>query len=212
MKKNNIEKLNIIISWSIRILLFITIIIAIYTKRHENVFIAFFAILATFLPYLIEKKTKVYLPISLQTVIVILIYLAEGLGETQKFYYTIPWWDNMVHMASGGVLGILGIIFVYLLNKNKVNKIQLSPFFVVLFAFCFAIMIDVIWEIYEFGMDRIFGMNMQKFRLAGENGLVDTMTDLIADTIGGFIVSLVSYNILKKIKIKEKIIEETSEK
>lgn len=208
MKKINEEKINVIITWLIRGLLLIAVLTSIIQKNYDNVFIAIIAIAGTFLPNIIERKMKVSLPISLQIIIVILIYLAGGLGEIQKFYYTVPWWDDMIHMTSGGVLAIIGIIFVYLLNKNNPKKVQLSPFFVVLFAFCFAIMVDVIWEIYEFSMDRIIGTDMQKFRLPGSDGLIDTMNDLITDIIGDFIVCLVSYKLLKgKPKIKKKIEE-----
>lgn len=35
-----------------------------------------------------------------------------------------------------------------------------------------------IWEIFEFAMDQVFGMNMQK------SGLIDPMWDLIVDALG----------------------------
>ena len=38
---------------------------------------------------------------------------------------------------------------------------------------CFAITIGALWEVFEFGMDQLFGLNMQK------SGLLDTMGDLI---------------------------------
>lgn len=207
MKKISAEKLKLIITWIVRALLIGAIVVAIILKRYEDIFIAVFAIFGTFLPNIIEKKMKVYLPIPLQIIIVIFIYLAEGLGEIADFYYTVPWWDNMLHMTSGGILGIIGLMFVYLLNKNHVREINLSPFFIVLFAFCFALMIGVVWEIYEFAMDRVFDTNMQKFRFAGEDGLVDTMTDLIVDTIGAFVVTASSYLI---IKVKSKISKEAA--
>lgn len=99
----------------------------------------------------------------------------------------------MLHTTSGFVLGIVGFMFVYLLNKNYDTNVTLSPFFIALFAFCFAVMIGALWEIYEFGMDRIVGFNMQKFRGPGQDGLVDTMFDLIVDSIGALIVSVLGY-------------------
>ena len=74
------------------------------------------------------------------------------------------------------------------INKNRDSNVNLSPIFVVLFAFCFAITMGVFWEFFEYGADRIFGYNMQKFRMPGQDGLVDTMNDLIVD-MGGAIVS-----------------------
>ena len=48
-----------------------------------------------------------------------------------------------------------------------------------------------VWEIFEFGMDQIFGLNMQK------SGLQDTMFDLIVDALGGLFVSVLVYKYLK---------------
>jgi len=44
--------------------------------------------------------------------------------------------------------------------------------------------IGALWEVFEFGMDQIFGMNMQK------SGLVDTMGDLIVDAIGAGLAAM----------------------
>jgi hypothetical protein len=46
------------------------------------------------------------------------------------------------------------------------------------------------WEIFEFSMDQIFGLNMQKPMLGDPSGLTDTMWDMIVNLIGAAIVSL----------------------
>lgn len=58
-------------------------------------------------------------------------------------------------------------------------------------AFCFALAMGALWEIFEFAMDQIFGLNMQK------SGLVDTMTDLIVDTVGALIGAISGFFWLK---------------
>lgn len=106
----------------------------------------------------------------------------------------------MLHTTSGFVLGIIGFMFIYLLNKNYTTNVTLSPFFIALFAFCFAVMIGVIWEIYEFSLDRLLGYNMQKFRGLGQDGLVDTMLDLIVDSLGALVISILGYFNIKENK------------
>ena len=99
------------------------------------------------------------------------------------------------------------LCFVTLLNKVDKIPINLSPFFVCLFAFCFAITIGVAWEIYEFSFDGLLHLNMQKFmteegvELVGRAALSDTMSDLIVDAIGAFIISVLGYISLKYKKI-----------
>jgi hypothetical protein len=47
----------------------------------------------------------------------------------------------------------------------------------------------VLWEVYEFAVDRALGMNMQRT----ETGVVDTMQDLIIDTLGATAVALMGW-------------------
>lgn len=199
MPKKKIE-INEIISWVVRVLLLVAIVESIYTKKYQNTFIGVISIIMTFYPSILKKKLRVYLPSSLQIIITLFIFAAEFLGEFYEFYYKIPWWDNMLHCISGSVLGIVGFMFVYFLNKTHIKRTKLSPFFIALFAFCFSITIGVFWEFFEFSVDRLLGFNMQKFRMPGEDGLVDTMIDLFVDTLGAFVVSAIGYIYMKRNK------------
>lgn len=199
MPKKKIE-INEIISWIVRVLLLVAIAESIYTKKYQNTFIGVISIIMTFYPSILKKKLRVYLPSSLQIIITLFIFAAEFLGEFYEFYYKIPWWDNMLHCISGSVLGIVGFMFVYFLNKTHIKRTKLSPFFIALFAFCFSITIGVFWEFFEFSVDRLLGFNMQKFRMPGEDGLVDTMIDLFVDTLGAFAVSAIGYIYMKRNK------------
>ena len=97
----------------------------------------------------------------------------------------------------------VGFSIIGLLNKSESVPLSLSPAFVALFAFCFAISIGAIWEIYEFCADLILHTNMQKYALAsgelfvGQEALVDTMKDLIIDTVGALCVSVIGYILSK---------------
>ena len=199
MPKKKIE-INEIISWVVRVLLLVAIVESIYTKKYQNTFIGVISIIMTFYPSILKKKLRVYLPSSLQIIITLFIFAAEFLGEFYEFYYKIPWWDNMLHCISGSVLGIVGFMFVYFLNKTHIKRTKLSPFFIALFAFCFSITIGVFWEFFEFSVDRLLGFNMQKFRMPGEDGLVDTMIDLFVDALGAFVVSAIGYVYMKRNK------------
>ena len=60
-----------------------------------------------------------------------------------------------------------------------------------------------LWEIYEFSADALFDTNMQKFALddgtplVGQAALKDTMKDIIVDTLGALVMSVVGYISLK---------------
>jgi uncharacterized membrane protein YjdF len=61
---------------------------------------------------------------------------------------------------------------------------------VAFFAFCFALAVGALWEIFEFAMDGLLGMNMQKPFLGDPSGLADTMWDLIVDALGAMAIAL----------------------
>ena len=71
--------------------------------------------------------------------------------------------------------------------------VHMKPRFVALFAFMFAMGMGAVWEIFEFGMDQLFGLNMQK------SGLVDTMWDLIVDGAGALTISLLGWSYLRAV-------------
>ena len=155
------------------------------------------------IPSMISKTLKYDIPVFLNVLYMIFLYCAIFLGEVRRFYYVVPHWDVILHCMSSMMLGLFGFMFVYLINKDKKTAMSLSPFFVALFAFCFALSIEIMWEIYEFTFDGLLGLNMQKFRLedgtllTGREALGDTMKDIIIDAVGSFIATVIGYVSLK---------------
>lgn len=160
-------------------------------------------VFAMLLPGLLKKKINLEIPSNMIILYVLFLYCAIYLGEVRSFYYTVPHWDTILHTFSGAMLGALGFSFVSFLNNAEKVPMHLSPMFVVVFAFCFAITLGVVWEVYEFTADGLLGTNMQKFGLEdgtgfiGRAALVDTMKDLIVDAVGAFVMSVIGYISLK---------------
>ena len=160
-------------------------------------------IIVIFLPSMLVRKLNFNIPKAAVIAYFIFIYCAIFLGEIRSFYYRFEFWDDLLHLFSGGMLAILGFIIVDALNTQKKIQVALSPLFVALFAFCFALTIGVLWEIWEFAFDSILGLNMQKFALetgellVGREALSDTMHDLTIDAVAAFGVAAICYCILK---------------
>lgn len=152
-----------------------------------------------FLPSLISRRWKIVVPNMICILYYIFLYCAIFLGEVFEFYYIIPHWDTMLHAFSGAMLGALGFILVDVLNKENNLRVSLSPFFISLFAFSFALSVGALWEIYEFSFDRILGLNMQKYAtqqgvdLVGAAALTDTMKDIIIDALAAFGVAVLGF-------------------
>ncbi len=162
------------------------------------------------LPAFLERKWSFAIPNYMYILYFIFLYCAIYLGEVRSFYYLIPHWDDILHAFSGAMLGAFGFTLVSTLNFSEKVKVELSPLFVCLFSFCFALAVGAAWEIYEFTGDSLFGLNMQKFRTAdgtlliGQDALSDSMKDLIIDAVGAFIVVTIGYLSMLEKKRKTK--------
>lgn len=165
-------------------------------------------VLVMFLPSVLGKKFKFDIPNYMFVLYYFFLYCAIYLGEVGSFYYRIPFWDTMLHGMSACMLGALGFSVVFMFNDSPEVSIKLSPLFVGIFAFCFAVAIGVIWEMYEFTLDSLFEMNMQKYRLEtgqqllGHTALIDTMEDLIVDVAGALLTAVVGSVTLRR-RIRE---------
>lgn len=149
-------------------------------------------IVITLLPLVLGKRFAVTIPPEFELLAVVFIYGSLFLGEVQGYYLRFWWWDAVLHAGSGVLLGILGFLLVHTMNELESVELQLRPRFVALFAFTFSIGMGALWEIFEFSMDQLFNLNMQK------SGLIDTMWDLIVDTAGALFISLVGWSYLSK--------------
>lgn len=165
-------------------------------------------IIVMMIPTLLSRKWKIVVPDIIVILYFIFLYCAIYLGEVQSFYYLVPHWDTILHAFSGAMLGALGFVLVDILNKDSNVSLSISPLFLSVFAFAFALAAGALWEVYEYSFDAILGLNMQKHTteagvaLAGVEALSDTMKDLIIDAVAAFAVSVTGY--LSKIKLKKK--------
>jgi len=156
-----------------------------------------------FLPSMLERRWRIDIPGFMHIVFVVFLYAAIYLGEVRSFYYKVPHWDTVLHAFSSSMIGALGFSVVKLLNDSEKVNINLSPVFVAVFAFSFALSIGALWEIYEFSFDKLLGLNMQKFAfedgtpMVGRLALSDTMKDLIVDALGALATSIMGFISLK---------------
>ncbi len=146
----------------LRLLVIIVMILQIFNKNYENVFLCVLTLLLLVVPSLIQVTMKVELPTTLEIIILVFIFAAEILGEIREFYLVFPFWDSVLHTLNGFLAAAIGFSLVDLLNRSEKRVFNLSPLFMAIVAFCFSMTIGVIWEFFEFGMDQIFGFDMQK--------------------------------------------------
>lgn len=177
------------LTWLIWIILLGAGLFALFTAHWSNVFMIVTAFFFTILPAIFSQRFSIRLPLSFLAAISLFVFATLFLGEVFDFYNRFWWWDLVLHGAAAVGLGIIGFLFMFYLFQG--DKFAAPPWALAFMGFCFALAVGALWEVFEFGMDQLFGLNMQK------SGLVDTMTDLIVDVVGALIGALSGFFWLK---------------
>lgn len=188
----------------------------------DRLALAFGTILLVLLPMLAEWLffCRICLPLYL---FALTYAIGPMLGHCWKLYYTLPWWDKLLHTSAGMIFAILGAYLFDLLAQEKQK-----PLVRILFAFCFSVTVSVLWEFVEYGADTFLGMDMQNDRvvsgitsyLLGQTlgttgsihnihsvvvngtalpgyidiGLHDSMLDMLLESLGALITCLLMFH------------------
>ena len=164
-----------IVFYTLRILVLVALVRQIMLHNYEGAFFCVLTIVLLYIPSWLQVKLHIELPPPLEITILCFIFAAEILGEVNAFYVNVPNWDTMLHTLNGFLAAAVGFSMVLLLNDDERLTFDLSPFFLALVAFCFSMTIGVLWEFFEFSVDRLFHMDMQK------DTIVHTISSVMLD-------------------------------
>ena len=159
----------------LRLIVIASLVLAILRREYESAFVCVLVLFLLMLPFFIQKNFGICLPSTLEIIILLFIFAAEILGELQSYFIQYPYWDTMLHTTNGFLCAAVGFTLIDILNRDAKIKFTLSPVYVALAAFCFSMTIGVLWEFFEFGMDRLFHMDMQK------DTIVHTISSVMLD-------------------------------
>lgn len=164
-----------------------------------------------------EKHMFRHLPSFTQNFTSVYILLTAFFGAYINFYYSVWWWDTLLHFVSGGLLVFCGYVFMKAYEER--DNIELPVAVVVFAAFCTSFMFGTLWECWEFSFDQMnmhaavygdtqhwsldFAREMSPEKLEHlifkpwfdpnsplwerRFALMDTMTDTVANTAGAVI-------------------------
>ena len=197
-----------------------TIAFLVATKQYSRLPLAFGTLGLVLLPAMMERlfRCRLCLPVY----IFALVYaVGPMLGQCWNFYYTISWWDKLLHTCGGVAFALFG---AYLFERFSGQQ---KYILCAVFAFCFSVTLSVLWEFFEFGADTLLGTDMQNdtvitalnsyflssglgevgtisgieqvivngtaLPVAGylDIGLIDSMLDMLLETLGALIVAVV---------------------
>lgn len=108
-----------------------------------------------------REETKNFYTTNFKNNVFLLIFCSGILGEINNFYGLFKSFDILLHFLSSILFACVGLSLIYKLD-NKTEIFNFSPLFTIIFTFCFSMLIGVMWEIFEYGMDSAFNLDMQK--------------------------------------------------
>lgn len=145
-----------------RIVIILMMVLQFFNHNYENVFLCLLTLFLMMMPSILQVTLKIEFPSTLEIIILCFIFAAEILGEIQSFYIHFPYWDTILHTLNGFLCAAIGFSLVEILNRHKRPQFNLSPVYLVIVSFCFSMTIGVLWEFFEYGMDSLFNLDMQK--------------------------------------------------
>ncbi len=161
-----------------------------FARSGENIKICIYCLLFSFLPFVL-KKWSIHSTKTLQVYYLVAIMVHFLLGTTLNFYRDVWYFSWIVHLINSFLIAT--IIYGMLLRNCK-NQ---SRFFMFLATVAFTALVGVLWEVCEYAIDGMSGSNMQRFNdsvtnepFVGRRALLDTMTDLMMDSVGGLLAGL----------------------
>lgn len=146
----------------LRILVILTMVRFIMLRNYEGFFMCVLILLLFYIPALVKLTFHVEVPATLEIITFFFIFASEFLGELNAFFVVIPFWDVILHAFSGFIAAAIGFSLVTVLNNNRSLQFSLSPMFMAVVSFCFAMTIGVFWEFFEYVWDWLFHTDMQK--------------------------------------------------
>lgn len=189
MKKNTI--INLTISGILLVVYVAFFLIDLFTTKQITLssFILCVGALTAYSIFLSRMDKKYYLGILVFT------FFAQFLGGMLHFYLLIPSYDIILHLASGALLVLLADYIFNLISSRYPDK-SVPEAIRILFCFFAAVASAACWEIWEYSGDKLLKLNSQL------GSLDDTMTDIIAGTIGAVIGVVVLKLLFIKFKKK----------
>ncbi len=137
----------------------------------------------TFVPDILYKFFKLTPSNSTKFFIQFFIFLSMFLGHINNLYHYIEHWDDILHISSGFILGLLAYLILQKFDRGR-RYILSNKGFVALFIIIFGIASAGIWEIFEYTTDYFLDLQSQG------GSLDDTMIDIINGSIGPIIVAI----------------------
>jgi hypothetical protein len=131
--------------------------------------------------------------VALHVIVTLGILLVFHLGALGlHLYFTLPWFDFILHLLGGVAVGFAYVLFVSL---RYARTAKFNRFYDLVGVFVSIMFVGILWEVFEWYAGIAYAI---------EGYVQDTSLDLVADTIGAFFAYLLIFEEYKGVTRKQK--------
>jgi len=188
MKNTKLRFGEIILSYALKIVMIIFLIISIRKLHWEWIFGCIVAIIVSFVPTILKRNYQITLPLILDILITFALILHVGGGLLG--FYDIPQYDTVTHFISSFLVAFLAFVIIYILHVYW-DGLIMDKYAMAFLVVITTIAMGVVWEFNEWFTDLIF-------KTAEQWGYEDTLKDLFIDTIAGILMAIIGVTMIKR--------------
>ncbi len=113
--------------------------------------------------------------------LIFFIWGVNTIADQTHLYYLLWWFDIPMHIMGGLWVALMSLVIYY--HSPHFKRKDRSVAFVISFALASTMVIGLFWEVFEFSVEHFVKLN--------DNGLLDTLKDLVDDLIGAALATAI---------------------
>jgi hypothetical protein len=190
--KKIFNKKHLSFTFSFRIVMIISVIIAIWRRDWVWVVGTCIGLFISILPSIIKKDVKFTLPWILDFLIALVTILHMG-GRLFDYYYTIENYQLLTRFFISVLVAFIGLSMIYILDEHW-DGLRMDKYAMGFVTVIFTMAVGVILEFVKY-------INVTGTYYVKTNQVL--MLNLSADTVAGIIIAIIGVNLIKSGKFDE---------
>lgn len=180
MVKTIMLSLNSVASWSLKIFMVLATTYFLLEQNYIFAIFAFGSLVVSLLPAIINHSYDTNLPWGIDFWLT--LWMALSILGSVGFYERFEWWDDMLHFGGTATLAYLAFVLIYALSFT--GKLRLTIPFIGFFTFMISVAFGAMWEVLEFWIWQLTGIDTLAIGGDPALSLFDTFSDLQLDLVG----------------------------
>ena len=173
-------------SYLLKVVMIISLILALWKKDYTWVVGTFIGLLISFLPSILKRDAKFTLPWILDFFIALVTILHMG-GRLLDFYYTIENYQLVTRFFISVLVALIGLSMIFILDEHW-DGLNMDKYAMAFITIIFTMAVGVIVEFVKW-------LNVTGTYYVKTNHVL--MLNLSADTVAGIIIAIIGVNLIK---------------